>query len=143
MRDRLDEAMRKDAPVSRPLLIPHTRTVPGAVADAVDEAGASLRSLGVEVRRGAPGSITLRAIPPCLAGVEAEKLLEAVAGWAKSRSPVAALADALAGLAGSSPAGDHAGDVIEAALGGRLSAGAIAVDEAVLRRIFSTAAARR
>ena len=143
VRDRLDEAMRKDAPVSRPLLIPHTRTVPGAVADAVDEACASLRSLGVEVRRGAPGSITLRAIPPCLAGVEAEKLLESVAGWAESRGPVAALADALSGLAGSSPAGDHVGDVIEAALGGRLSAGAIAVDEAVLRRIFSTAAARR
>ena len=143
VRDRLDEAMRKDAPVSRPLLIPHTRTAPGAVADAVDEADASLRSLGIEVRRGAPDALTLRAVPACLAGVEAEKLLEAVSGWAGSRSPVAVLADALAGLAGSSPAGDDAGDVVEAALGGRLSAGVIAVDEAVLRRIFSTAAARR
>ena len=136
LRDRLDEAARTSAPVSRPLLIPHTRTVPEAVADALDEAHASLRSLGIEIRRGAPDALSLRAIPACLAGIEAEKLLDAVAAWAKSRSPVADLADALSVLAGSIPPGDDAGDVIDAALGGRLSAGVVIVDDAALRRLF-------
>ena len=139
VRDRLDEAMRKDAPVSRPLLIPHTRTVPEAAADAVDEAGPSLRSLGIGIRRGAPGTVTLRAVPACLAGIDAEKLLGAVVEWAKPSRPVADLAEALAALAGSAPFDGDAGDVIDAALGGRLRAGAVAVDEATLRRIFSMA----
>ena len=143
VRDRLDEAMRKDAPVSRPLLIPHTRTVPEATADAVDEAGSSLRSLGIGVRRGAPGVVTLRAIPTCLAGIDAEKLFDAVVEWAKPSRPVTDLAEALAALAGSAPFDGDAGDVIDAALGGRLRAGAVAVDAAMLRRIFSMAAARR
>ena len=143
VRDRLDEAMRKDAPVSRPLLIPHMRAVPEATADAVDEAGASLRSLGIEIRRGAPDAVTLRAIPSCLAGIDAEKLLDAVVKWAKPTGTVADLAGALAALAGSSPFDGDAGEIIDAALGGRLRAGVIAVDEATLRRIFSTAAARR
>ena len=142
VRDRLAEAMRKDAPVSRPLLIPHTRTVPEATADAVDEAGPSLRSLGIGIRRGAPGTVTLRAIPACLAGIDAEKLFDAVVEWAKPSSPVTDLAEALAALAGSAPFDGDAGDVIDAALGGRLRAGAVAVDEAMLRRIFSMAAAR-
>ena len=118
VRDRLDEAMRKDAPVSRPLLIPHTRTVPEATADAVDEAGSSLRSLGIGVRRGAPGVVTLRAIPTCLAGIDAEKLFDAVVEWAKPSRPVTDLAEALAALAGSAPFDGDAGDVIDAALGG-------------------------
>ena len=143
VRDRLDEAMRKDAPVSRPLLIPHTRTAPEAVADAVDEAGPSLRSLGIGIRRGAPDALTLRAIPACLAGIGAEKLLDAVVEWAKPSRPVTDLAEALAALAGSAPFDGDAGDVIDAALGGRLRTGAVAVDEAMLRRIFSMAAARR
>ena len=142
VRDRLDEAMRKDAPVSRPLLIPHTRTVPEAAADAVDEAGPSLRSLGIGIRRGAPDTVTLRAIPACLAGIDAEKLLGAVVEWAKPSRPVADLAEALAALAGSALFDGDAGDVIDAALGGRLRAGAVAVDEAMLRRIFSMAARR-
>ena len=145
VRDRLDEAMRKDAPVSRPLLIPHTRAVPEATADAVDEAGASLRSLGIEIRRGAPDAVTLRAIPACLAGVDADKLLDAVVKWAKPAKPsgpVADLADALAALAGSGPFDGDARDVIDAALGDRLRAGVIAVDEATLRQLFSTAARR-
>ena len=143
VRDRLDEAMRKDAPVSRPLLIPHTRALPEAIADAVDEAGASLRSLGIEVRRSAPDAVTLRAVPSCLAGIDADKLLDAVVEWAKPSAAVADLADALAALGGSNRLDDDARDVIDAALGDRLRAGVVAVDEAMLRRIFSTAAARR
>ena len=143
VRDRLDEAMRKDAPVSRPLLIPHTRALPEATADAVDEAGASLRSLGIEVRRSAPDAVTLRAVPACLAGIDADKLLDAVVEWAKPSAAVADLADALAALAGSNRVDDGARDVIDAALGDRLRAGVVAVDEAMLRRIFSTAAVRR
>ena len=142
VRDRLDEAMRKDAPVSRPLLIPHTRTVPEATADAVDEAGASLRSLGIGIRRGAPDAVTLRAVPACLAGLDAGKLLDAVVEWAKPSGPVGALADALAALAGAGPFGGDTGEVVDAALGGRLRTGVATVDEAMLRRIFSTAARR-
>ena len=142
VRDRLDDAARASAPVSRPLLIPHTRTVPEAVADAVDEAGASLRSLGIEVRRGAPGSITLRAIPPCLAGVAPGDLLDTVTGWAKRSSRVPELADSLAALAGSSPFDGDTGEVIDAAAGGGLGAAAAAVDEAMLRAVFANATRR-
>ena len=142
VRDRLDEAARASAPVSRPLLIPHTQAAPEVVADAVDEASASLRSLGVEIRRGAPGSITLRAIPACLAGVAPDRLLHAVAGWAKTSGPVATLVDALAALAESSPFDGDTGDVIDAAVGDRLGAGVVAIDEAMLRHLFADAARR-
>ncbi len=142
VRDRLDEAARASAPVSRPLLIPHTQAAPEVVADAVDEASASLRSLGVEIRRGAPGSITLRAIPACLAGVAPDRLLHAVAGWAKTSGPVATLVDALAALAESSPFDGDTDDVIDAAVGDRLSAGVVAIDEAMLRHLFADAARR-
>ena len=142
VRDRLDEAARASAPVSRPLLIPHTQAAPEAVADAVDEASASLRSLGVEIRRGAPGSITLRAIPACLAGIAPDRLLHAVAGWAKTSGPVATLVDALAALAESSPFDGDTDDVIDAAVGDRLGAGVVAIDEAMLRHLFADAARR-
>ena len=142
VRDRLDEAARASAPVSRPLLIPHTQAAPEVVADAVDEASASLRSLGVEIRRGAPGSITLRAVPACLAGVAPDRLLHAVAGWAKTSGPVATLVDALAALAESSPFDGDTDDVIDAAVGDRLGAGVVAIDEAMLRHLFADAARR-
>ena len=142
VRGRLDDAARASSPVSRPLLIPHTRTVPEAVADAVDEAGTALLSLGVEVRRGAPGSITLRAIPACLTGIAPGDLLDAVAGWAKSSGPVPELVDSLAALAGSSPFDGDIGDVIDAAAGGRLGAAVAAMDEATLRAVFADAARR-
>ena len=140
--DRLEASARTDPPVARPLLMPHTRAVPEAVADAVDEASDALRSLGIEVRRGAPDSITLRAIPACLAGVAPEALLDAVAGWAGRSSPVADLAGALATLAQSSPFDGDTGDIVDAAVSGRLGTGAVAVDEAMLRQLF-TAATRR
>ena len=142
VRDRLDEAARASAPVSRPLLIPHTQAAPEGVADAVDEASASLRSLGVEIRRGAPGSITLRAIPACLAGIAPDRLLHAVAGWAKTSGPVATLVDALAALAESSPFDGDTDDIIDAAVGDRLGAGVVAIDEAMLRHLFADAARR-
>ena len=142
VRDRLDEAARMAAPVSRPLLIPHTRTVPGAVADAVDEADASLRSLGVEIRRGAPGSITLRAVPTCLAGIAPDDLLDTVAGWAKTAGAVPDLIESLAALAGRGPFDGDTGDVVDAAAGGRLGAAVTAVDEAMLRDVFAGAARR-
>ena len=142
VRDRLDEIARASAPVSRPLLIPHTRAVPEAVADAVEEAGASLRSLGVEIRRGAPGSITLRAIPACLAGVASDDLLDTVSGWAKQSGSVSALIDALAALAERGPVDGDVGAVVDAAVGGRIGAAVTAVDEAMLRDVFADAARR-
>ena len=142
VRDRLDESSRTAAPVSRPLLIPHTQSVPEVVADAVDESDASFRSVGVEIRRGAPGSITLRAIPACLAGVAPEDLLDTVAGWVKASRRAADLVDALATLAASSPFDGDVDDIVDAATDGRLGAGAVAVDEAMLRRLFADAGRR-
>ena len=140
VRERLDASARTAPPVARPLLIPHTQAVPEAVADAVDEAGDALRSLGIEIRRGAPGSITLRAIPACLAGVAPERLLDAVAGWTKASRRTAELADALAVLAESSPFDRDADDIADAALADRLGAAVVNVDEAMLRRLFAGAA---
>ena len=137
VRGRLDESARTAEPVSRPLLIPHTQAVPEAVADAMDESSASFRSLGVEIRRGAPGSVTLRSIPACLAGVAPDDLLDAAAGWTKTSREVADLVDSLATLAESSPFEGDVDDIVDAAVAGRLDAGTVAVDEAMLRRVFA------
>ena len=137
VRGRLDESAQTAAPVSRPLLIPHTQAVPEAVADAMDESSASFRSLGVEIRRGAPGAVTLRSIPACLAGVAPDDLLDAAAGWTKTSRQVADLVDSLATLAESSPFEGDIEDIVDAALAGRLDAGTVAVDEAMLRRVFA------
>ena len=142
VRERLDEFTCTTAPVSRPLLIPHARAVPEAVADAVDEMNASIRSLGIEIRRGAPGSIALRAIPAFLAGITPDDLLDAVAGWAKRSDRVADLVDSLVALAESSPFDGDTDDIIDAAVGGRLAAAVTAVDEAMLRRLSGNATRR-
>jgi len=142
VKERLDESTRMTTPVSRPLLIPHTQTVSEDTADAVDDASASLRSLGIEIRRGAPGAVTLRAIPACLAGVAPEELLHVAAGWAKASRQVATLVDSLATLAASSPFDGDVDDIVDAAIGGRLGAGLAAVDEGVLRQLFADATRR-
>ena len=142
VRRRLDEFTRATAPVSRPLLIPHTQTVPEVVADAVEESSDSFRSLGVEIRRGAPGAITLRSIPACLGGVAPEELLDVAAGWARASRQVADLLDSLATVAASSPFDGDVDDVVDAAVGGRLGVGVAAVDEAMLRRLFADASRR-
>ena len=137
VRDRLDASAGSAAPVARPLLIPHTRAVPEADADAVDESSGALRSLGVEIRRGAPGSVTLRAIPACLAGVAPDELLGAVAGWAKASRRTEDLAEALAALAESRPFEGDADDIVDGAVADRLGAAVVTVDEATLRRLFA------
>ena len=139
VRDRLENFVRSGAPVSRPLLIPHTRAVPEVVAEAVDEAGASFRSVGVEIRRGAPESITLRAIPACLAGVTPDRLLGAATGWAKASLPAAGLVDSLAALAESSPFDGDVDEIVDEAVAGRLGAAVAIVDEEMLRRLFGDA----
>ena len=142
VRDRLDASAGSAAPVARPLLIPHMQAVPEPDADAVDESCASLRSLGVEIRRGAPGSITLRAIPACLAGVAPQDLLDAVVGWAKASRRTEDLAEALATLAESRPFEGDADDIVDGAVADRLGAAVVAVDEATLRRLFAGAGRR-
>ena len=142
VRDRLDESARTANAVSRPLLIPHQKAVSESVADAVDGASAALRSLGIEVRRGAPGSVTLRAIPPCLAGVAPDGLLDAIAGWARTSGPVTDLIDSLAALAESSPFDGDSGDIVDAAVGDRLGAAVAEVDEAMLRHLLAGAGRR-
>ena len=141
-RERLDESTRATTPVSRPLLIPHTQTVSEDTADAVDDAAVSLRSLGIEIRRGAPGAITLRAIPVCLAGVAPEELLDVASGWAKGSRRVANLVDSLATLAASSPFDGDVDDIVDAAIGGRLGAGLAEVEEGMLRRLLVGATRR-
>ena len=142
VRDRLDESARTAGAVSRPLLIPHPRQVSESVADAVDAAGAALRSLGIEVRRGAPGSVTLRAIPPCLAGVAPDALLDAISGWAGTSGPMPDLIDSLAAMAASATFGGDTGDIVDAAVGGRLGAAVADIDESMLRRLFAGAGRR-
>ena len=139
VRERLDHSTRMHDPVSRPLLIPHTQPVPETTGDAVDEASSALRSLGIEVRRGAPGALTLRSMPACLAGVAPETLLDAVAGWAQASGAAADLPDMLAGLAQSRPFDGDIGDIVDAVLAGRLHAVAVSVDEAQLRQIAGAA----
>ena len=139
VRDRLEESVRTADAVSRPLLIPHPRNVSESVADAVDAAGAALRSLGIEVRRGAPGSVTLRAIPPCLAGIAPDGLLDAIADWAGTSGPVSALIDSLAAVAESAPLEGDTGDIVDAAVGGRIGAAVADIDESMLRRLFAGA----
>ena len=136
VRERLDESTRMAAPVSRPLLIPHTQGVHEGVANAVDESSASFQSLGVEIRRGAPDSITLRAVPACLAGVAPDELLDVAVDWARASREVTHLVDSLAALAASRPFDGDVDDIVDAAIGGRLGAGVAAVDEAMLRRLF-------
>ena len=108
----------------------------------MDESSDSLRSLGVEIRRSAPGSITLRSIPACLAGVAPGDLLDAVAGWVTTSRRAAGLVDALAMLAESSPFDGDVGDIVDAALAGGLGGAVAAVDEAMLRRLFAGAGRR-
>ena len=139
VRERLDHSTRMHDPVSRPLLIPHTQPVSEPAADAVDEASSALRSLGIEVRRGAPGALTLRSMPACLAGVAPETLLDAVAGWAQTSGAAADLPDMLAGLAQSRPFDGDIGDIVDAVLAGRLHAVAVSVDEAQLRQLAGAA----
>ena len=140
--DRLEESARTADAVSRPLLIPHPRDVSESVADAVDAAGAALRSLGIEVRRGAPGSVTLRAIPPCLAGVAPDGLLDAIAGWARTSGPVSDLIASLAAIAASATFDGDTGDIVDAAVGGRLGAAVADIDEKTLRRLIAGAGRR-
>ena len=139
VRDRLEESVRTAGAVSRPLLIPHPRQVSESVADAVDAAGAALRSLGIEVRRGAPGAVTLRAIPPCLAGLAPDGLLDAIAVWATTSGPVSDLIDSLAAVAESAALDGDTGDIVDAAVGGRIGAAVADIDESMLRRLFAGA----
>ena len=138
VRNRLDESIRAHDPVARPLLIPHTGPVSEAAADAVDEASESLRSLGIEVRRVAPRSLALRAIPSCLAGVAPGRVLDTVAEWAQGSGAMSDLSERLAELAQSCPFEGDVSEITDAALAGSLEAGAVPVDEALLRRLVAS-----
>ncbi len=84
--------------VSRPLLLPLSYGIGEALADRLESSIDALSAAGFDLRRSAPGSITLRAVPPCLAHVPAPALLDALLRWAEgSPHPEAeALTDALA-----------------------------------------------
>ena len=137
VQERLERSSRTGDAVSRPLLIPLTQSVSEPAADAVDGASASLRSLGIEIRRAAPGALALRSIPACLAGVAPEILLDAVAKWAQTSGAVADLSERLAGVAQSRPFDGDTRDIVEAALDGRLDAATVTVDEAMLGRLVA------
>jgi DNA mismatch repair protein MutL len=88
--------------VCRPLLLPLQRSVAEALADRLESRLGAISAAGFDLRRGAPGSITLRAVPACLAHVPGEVLLDTVLQWAEGKWDPATetLADALADVGG-------------------------------------------
>ncbi len=87
---------------SRPLLLPLSVSIEESLADRLESKLAALADAGFDLRRNAPASITLRAVPACLAHVPASALLDAVLRWVKGKpdSEVETLADALARVGG-------------------------------------------
>jgi DNA mismatch repair ATPase MutL len=83
---------------SRPLLLPQSVSVEESLADLLESRLYALSDAGFDLRRNAPASITLRAVPACLAHVPALALLDAVLRWmeAKPDPEDEALADVLA-----------------------------------------------
>ncbi len=87
--------------VSRPLLLPITLAVPENTADGLERKLDTLSRTGFDLRRSAPGLISLRAVPACLAHVPAPALIDAIVHWARGSPDAEAelLAESLA-LAG-------------------------------------------
>lgn len=90
----------QDAAVSRPLLLPLNRSVAEALADRLESRLETISAVGFRLRRSAPGSITLRAVPGCLAHVPATALLDTMLRWAAGKSDLETetLMDALANV---------------------------------------------
>jgi DNA mismatch repair protein MutL len=98
IRHQLDEHCRQGVGGSRPLLLPLNRGVAEATADGLASKLSVVSALGFDLRRSAPGSIALRAVPACLGHVPAAALLDTILRWAEGKSDPAteSLADALA-----------------------------------------------
>ncbi len=127
--------------VARPLLLPLRSGVEEALADRLESKQDWISSVGFDLRRSGPASMTLRAVPICLAQVPAALLVDVILRWAQGDTDSEALAQALARVgaeqrddlvkdaqavsalvrfAEALPADDHAGAVM------RLGAAAIA-----------------
>ena len=61
---------------SRPLLLPHKKTVSATIADCLENAEPLLRRLGVDIRRTGADSVSLRQVPIVLAGVAPDNVLQ-------------------------------------------------------------------
>jgi DNA mismatch repair protein MutL len=70
--ERLKQAYAQSAVQAQPLLVPVTVRVSEAEADRVEEAQSWLRKLGLEIDRGGPQSLVVRAVPALLRGGDSE-----------------------------------------------------------------------
>ncbi|MDH3314234.1 MAG: DNA mismatch repair endonuclease MutL [Gammaproteobacteria bacterium] len=88
--------------VSRPLLLPITLAVPEGTADGLQRKLDTLSRAGFDLRRSAPASVSLRAVPACLAHVPAPALMDAILHWGRGSADPAAesLAESLASAGG-------------------------------------------
>lgn len=77
----LNRKLESGNAVSRPLLLPLTVTLEEALADGLEPGLEVLAVAGFDLRRSAPGSMTLRAVPACLAHVPASALLQILLRW--------------------------------------------------------------
>ncbi len=112
---RLREGARSGSLRAQPLLLPSTLALSEHEAAAFEREHGWLGRLGFDVRRTAPGSICLRAVPSVLAAADAEALMQALRsalrrGGAQARGAEGeeALLWELAGCTGSSPAANRA-----------------------------------
>ncbi|HSS63258.1 MAG TPA: hypothetical protein VLS27_02410, partial [Gammaproteobacteria bacterium] len=98
----LEAASGRAGGISRPLLLPWTLSVDVALADRLESRLDAVSRAGFDLRRNAPASITLRAVPACLAHVPAPALTDAILRWVEAKPPagVEALAGALARVGG-------------------------------------------
>ncbi len=82
--------------VARPLLLPLRTEVEEALADRLETKLPRLGDAGFDLRRSGPASITLHAVPICLAEVPATLLVDAILRWAQGDAESEELAQALA-----------------------------------------------
>ncbi len=83
--------------ISRPLLLPVTLAVSQQTADGLERNLDTLSRVGFDLRRSAPGSVSLRAVPACLAHVPAPAIMDAILNSPDAQAELLAESLALAG----------------------------------------------
>jgi len=98
----LGQAAADGEVASRPLLLPESMTVEEAVADAMERGVIALGRAGFDLRRTAPASIAVHAVPAPCAHVPAADLTRAAGRWIRESAdpPLNSLFESLARLGG-------------------------------------------
>ena len=91
--ERLKRALAQGGVPSQALLVPVPVAVSEDLAEQAEAARERLRALGVEVDRSGPAQITVRAVPPLLAGSDVGALLRALLGEAAEQESLAHFAE--------------------------------------------------